>query len=1082
MTGLRVVAILLLLTFPLTESFAIVGKAADKNLLKRPFRWIFTGDENISHSVPLWAGYRSGPSGFAPAPQPPGDTVGITFYDYWQNGSVSRNIAYNPGNGIVHFAWMYWPADAGPRNVRYNAFDPAASTWVYPGSPGEDPGRNVSDFVNAGFNSVDVTSTGAAVVYWHEGLYGDAFSTCYGWDIDPPAGSFNKIIAPPVGTANAENCQGVQSGSLEIDSRYIWPKGVVDQVEGSTVQHIIATESPLYSPDTAEIRSYIYYRFVNDMLSECNATADDTLGVYIAEGYTVNPVVVQDPASDRVAIIYLQPLYPDTLNPDDDCKWTQWQHDVAFLESTNGGESFLDQTAAYTNVTDYTEGGSLTTSQIKYKAYADVTALYDHNSNLHIVWNTPVFDPTDPEYPCLPHYGTVLWHWDSFSQSISLVYDGSIPDSFYTSGEYSPFPAFTRAIAKPNLAECDNKLYVSFTRFGGHPDTTQGGIDENIGGDYGDNNVLNGDIYLIASSDGGATWGPDGAVPDYDVQITAGTGNAVRKGTAVDITNTWTENCSAGDCHNENFASLARYSTGNLHIVYLDDNHAGYGVRGENNSEITRNAVMYMTYDCFSPEVIFSYAITPDTSEGSFFFPIAPNGAPDCTIGYTNSFSVSIRNTGNTPIDYVVSNNETWLIPSSTGGTIAAGIDPVADIDFAIGPVDSEGDYNDNITINLTSSAGDAELVYHIDVVVACSYFIPDYQILSTGCWSAGLWNVPRAGTAQRGDDGNMFWFIDSLAPMYDGGAIITYADDVSQTFFSMYDGSNDHVSFVATDSLVVADSGNYEYARSEWATADACINGETDWYMPSHEDTCVLIQRETICNNTDSAITVNIGEGIDWNFPDDSDGSVNESGVDISRRMVYQKGVSGSAAESCYGGAFICGDIPGAIVLESDNRVYPNSGYVPADIGNLLATHSGFVAADSVEDLNSVFIVAQNVIIETDSCFAFCMVKASHRENLAGLQSLIDAGKAFIVDNGINCPGCEEIGCLPGDANGSGGVDIDDVVYVINYIFGGGPEPVHDICCGDANGSGAIDIDDVVYLINYIFGGGPVPDPDVCD
>jgi hypothetical protein len=64
-----------------------------------------------------------------------------------------------------------------------------------------------------------------------------------------------------------------------------------------------------------------------------------------------------------------------------------------------------------------------------------------------------------------------------------------------------------------------------------------------------------------------------------------------------------------------------------------------------------------------------------------------------------------------------------------------------------------------------------------------------------------------------------------------------------------------------------------------------------------------------------------------------------------------------------------------------------------------------------------------------------------------------------------------------PGDVNGSCGVDIDDIVYLIQYIFGGGPEPV---CykSGDANGDGAIDIDDVVYIINYIFLGGPPPRP----
>ncbi len=61
------------------------------------------------------------------------------------------------------------------------------------------------------------------------------------------------------------------------------------------------------------------------------------------------------------------------------------------------------------------------------------------------------------------------------------------------------------------------------------------------------------------------------------------------------------------------------------------------------------------------------------------------------------------------------------------------------------------------------------------------------------------------------------------------------------------------------------------------------------------------------------------------------------------------------------------------------------------------------------------------------------------------------------------------------GDADASGAVDIDDVVYLINYIFAGGTAPVP-YESGDADCSGDIDIDDVVYLINYIFAGGPEP------
>jgi hypothetical protein len=61
------------------------------------------------------------------------------------------------------------------------------------------------------------------------------------------------------------------------------------------------------------------------------------------------------------------------------------------------------------------------------------------------------------------------------------------------------------------------------------------------------------------------------------------------------------------------------------------------------------------------------------------------------------------------------------------------------------------------------------------------------------------------------------------------------------------------------------------------------------------------------------------------------------------------------------------------------------------------------------------------------------------------------------------------------GDANGSNDVDIDDAVFLVNYIFSGGlPPVVYDT--GDVDCSGNIDIDDVVYIIKYIFSGGPPP------
>jgi hypothetical protein len=65
----------------------------------------------------------------------------------------------------------------------------------------------------------------------------------------------------------------------------------------------------------------------------------------------------------------------------------------------------------------------------------------------------------------------------------------------------------------------------------------------------------------------------------------------------------------------------------------------------------------------------------------------------------------------------------------------------------------------------------------------------------------------------------------------------------------------------------------------------------------------------------------------------------------------------------------------------------------------------------------------------------------------------------------------------LVADANNDGAVDIADAVYLIGYIFSGGPAPIPNaIGSGDADCSGAVDISDAVYLISYIFGGGAAP------
>jgi subtilisin family serine protease len=65
----------------------------------------------------------------------------------------------------------------------------------------------------------------------------------------------------------------------------------------------------------------------------------------------------------------------------------------------------------------------------------------------------------------------------------------------------------------------------------------------------------------------------------------------------------------------------------------------------------------------------------------------------------------------------------------------------------------------------------------------------------------------------------------------------------------------------------------------------------------------------------------------------------------------------------------------------------------------------------------------------------------------------------------------------LRGDANGDGAINTGDPVYLIAYIFKGGPAPPS-VYQGDANADGQVNVADAVYLIYYIFKGGPPPPP----
>ena len=65
--------------------------------------------------------------------------------------------------------------------------------------------------------------------------------------------------------------------------------------------------------------------------------------------------------------------------------------------------------------------------------------------------------------------------------------------------------------------------------------------------------------------------------------------------------------------------------------------------------------------------------------------------------------------------------------------------------------------------------------------------------------------------------------------------------------------------------------------------------------------------------------------------------------------------------------------------------------------------------------------------------------------------------------------------GALRGDANGDGIINVGDIVYLVSYLYKGGPPP-DPIWVGDCNCDDIVNVGDVVFLVSYLYKGGPEP------
>jgi hypothetical protein len=289
--------------------------------------------------------------------------------------------------------------------------------------------------------------------------------------------------------------------------------------------------------------------------------------------------------------------------------------------------------------------------------------------------------------------------------------------------------------------------------------------------------------------------------------------------------------------------------------------------------------------------------------------------------------------------------------------------------------------------------------------------------------------------------------------------------------------------------------SPSYMVAFGKGTNRDSTIGFDVAYYAPKHIDSgdfyiAHFQVYKGVKNPLSTYSPLMIAFATDWDIPSDS--GANNSGGHIYQNTFHQRGETSAAMQRQFGAvaAFREGQysseypIKGAFIWDNMTHVYPFSGFQTDSIWKY-ATQSGyFNGTTAIADLSTVVVVGKNFIVHgaMHDTIRFHVVLSGQLDGSpTGLQRTIDQAEKFFCSHvwnpsfGCYCGDC----CNCGDANLDNAINISDAVFIIQYIFAGGVDPMdcfYMFAMGDANGDRVVNISDAVYLIAYIFAGGSPP------
>jgi len=982
---------------------------------------------------------------------PPGNVAGLTTYDYQHNGSMGRLLAADLIHSQMFFVWMAQTnfTIPGDRHIRGQLVDLATGLPLLGSTGAVLSGGDYAGYTNCAARP-DGTYGGSSVAFHTPGEptpgEGDWFPR-YVYDESVCLG------IPPVPIWQYEDLHYHEEGE------FIWPvvtSHLKDDGDNLPLENVVYVLAHAGNDEPDE--ELILFRRVGDL---CDTAIHFDTGRFIVEEAILSYVIEADPNSNNVAIVYT-----DDRAGLGEGEGGQNDLDVYYMMSTDQGATW----GAPINVSNYTEEDSL------WRAFTDLTAVFSQDGTLHIVWNARELRDanTYEDDKCR------LVHWDNLHQKQSIIDEARYEMERVTpQGVVVPCSpgVWNMYIAKMSVAECDNKLYCLFTKFG---DANEPGALS----DCSDGNFANGELYLSGSDDNGQTWD-----------------------TAWNITKTRTPNCDSAFCMSEHWSSLAIYGIAygdesvpdTFDISYIYDRDAGGIPQGEGSW--CTNEVMHYRFPC--REV--AHIPRPSYEPNSFLDPLHTLPATEL------KDTLKISNIGNAELDIegisaTYHNGSNWMaFGAPTVDPIPLGGFSLVEVTFNAGgalTADPSG-WDGTIDIDHNGPSDVDHLPVHL--TVATDFNLPENDTLRTTTKKLMVYNTGRLGgdndgaaldiagdcdAAQTTPNADLFLYDASPMMAWDNDGITTIYTSIFTQLFTQ-DGTFRPQSNLIMESFPAE---GYNKMTCTLSTTDSIFGVGVEAYASTDGNDFVIMKYEftTWKPGLKGMDQVHVGMFLDWDIPSDENVR-NASGYNETLFAVWQRGAelnSDDEDEGCpitedqrYGGVAVLAEEMVNAWTGENSPIQQGSGLNPDTIMNRMANLAGYnmydttgQEEDTVIDLHTGITFAE-VDMTAKATYTHYVAMVTTNNGLSDLETQIAAAKLWAEEKGIVVLSCE---CLPGDANDDNDdeqYNVGDAVYIITYVFKGGPPPTPwPICSGDPNGDCQVNVGDAVYLINYVFKGGPAP------